>query len=74
MISGSNSTISGLTITNGSDADGGAGVFNRSILLLSNCIVSGNSAAGSSGSGGGIFNSGVMAIENCVISEQLRRP
>jgi hypothetical protein len=64
-------SISGLTITNGvagSVAPGGAGIYNdHAMLVVSNCVVTGNSAG--SNSGGGIYNDhGALIINNCVIS------
>src|SRR5262245_45649269 len=47
-------TISGLTIRNG-------GIGNFGALTVSNCVISGNSAAG-------IFNGGTLTVSNCVVS------
>ena len=70
--------ISGLTIANGYNSAGG-GVVNYGNLTLTNCVVSGNSAAigtstvgaavpgGTGGSGGGIYNDGTLTVENCTI-------
>ena len=50
-------TISGLTITNGHASDSGGGIYNdHAVLMLSNCVITGNSAAGNIG--GGIHNDG----------------
>lgn len=65
--SGVTASISGLTVKNGSATDGG-GIFNpdrRSVLTVSNCVFSGNSAGDA---GGGIFNSATMTINNCRFS------
>ena len=63
-------TITGLTITNGSETYGG-GIYNYSDnLTLENCAISGNSA---SSWGGGMFNQGYRGhcsptLTNCTIS------
>ncbi len=58
-------TISGLTITNGFDA-GGGGIYNdHSMLTVSNCTISGNSAGGNGG--GGIYNDGQSGSATLVI-------
>jgi len=74
VISGNNSSrvfeiaatvaISGLTIQNGLDYDGGA-ISNRGTLVLTNTTVSGNSAGDG---GGGIFNSGTLTVTNSTLS------
>lgn len=62
---GATASLSGLTITGGSDAPGG-GVSNAGALTLTRCIVTGNSAFGA---GGGIFNdaSGTLRVDASVI-------
>ncbi len=63
-------TISGLTITGGSEVSGG-GIDNGGMLTVTNSILSGNSASGNSariGSGGGIFNSGTLTLTDCTLS------
>jgi CSLREA domain-containing protein len=53
--SGKTVTISGLTIANGSEFNGG-GIYNdHATLTISNCTISGNSATNA---GGGIYNNG----------------
>jgi Chlamydia polymorphic membrane protein (Chlamydia_PMP) repeat len=70
---GGAATIAGLTITNGS-ANWGGGISNESSMLtVSNCTISGNSAPGVFGVGGGISNDVVISnatleILNCTIS------
>jgi predicted outer membrane repeat protein len=56
--------ISGLTITNGSSADGGA-ILNGGVLTLTGCTVCGNSALLD---GGGIYNSGSLTLAGCTVS------
>ena len=53
---GGAATIAGLTITNG-NANRGGGISNEfSMLTVSNCTISGNSAPDVFGVGGGIYN------------------
>jgi N-acetylneuraminic acid mutarotase len=66
-------TISGLTITNGHASDSGAGIYNdHAVLILSNCVITGNLAAGNMG--GGIHNDGknighaTLQINNSLIT------
>ena len=47
--------IEGVTISAGKTADSGGGVFNQGALIITNYILSGNTA---SGFGGGLINSG----------------
>jgi hypothetical protein len=57
--------ISGLTITNGiASVDSGGGILNSATLTVSNCFITGNSAA----DGGGIFNGGNLTVVGCTIS------
>jgi predicted outer membrane repeat protein len=56
--------VSGLTITAGSDSDGG-GILNAGTLTLRDCTVSDNS---SSGQGGGIFSTGPLTLQNCTVT------
>src|SRR5262249_10508252 len=50
-------TISGLTMMNGHTTDLGGGILNdHAVLILDNCTITGNSAAGNIG--GGIHNDG----------------
>jgi len=66
-------TISGLTMMNGHTTDLGGGILNdHAALILSNCAITGNSAAGSIG--GGIHNDGdnighaTLQINNSLIT------
>ncbi|HEX5223425.1 MAG TPA: choice-of-anchor Q domain-containing protein [Verrucomicrobiae bacterium] len=88
-VSTGNVRIAGLTIRDGlarvaiSGEDGvGGGILNRASLVLSNCAVvanlaagtngangiNANGAAGSSGSGGGIYNAGTLVMVNCTLA------
>ena len=59
-------SLSGLTITGGSDASGGGGgVYNRGNVTLTDCTVSGNSAF----YGGGIDNRGNVTLTDCAVSD-----
>jgi hypothetical protein len=65
--------ISGLTIMNGHTTESGGGILNdQAVLLLSNCVITGNSAAGNIG--GGIHNDGdnighaTLQINNSLIT------
>jgi hypothetical protein len=70
---GGAATIAGLTITNG-NANRGGGISNvSSMLTVSNCTISGNSAPDVFGVGGGISNdvalsNATLEILNCTIS------
>ncbi len=68
---GAKVAISGLTITGGSDVDGG-GIDNAGSLAVVNARISDNSANGGTrdyiGSGGGIDNTGTLSIANCTVS------
>jgi Concanavalin A-like lectin/glucanases superfamily/FG-GAP-like repeat/HYR domain len=57
--------ISGLTISNGCDSAGG-GVYNTGNGVLSNCVVTGNTAFGGEG-GAGIYNESDLLIVDCSI-------
>ena len=60
--------ISGLTITNGSAVIGGGIYCTTSVPMVTNCVISGNTAYGGGGSG----NGGGMRhgwADNCIISE-----
>ncbi len=58
-----NVLISGVTVSNGRD-DNGGGIYASGDLTLNDCVVSGNVATES---GGGIFNTTTMTISNCVV-------
>jgi hypothetical protein len=77
--------ISGLTISGGlalgtnGDIGGpgqGGGILNAGTLLLTNCIITGNTAQGGNGEGGpggdglggGIFSTGYLAMTGCTVS------
>ena len=62
IASGTNVSISGLTIEGGSAGDGG-GISSSGTLLLSDDVISGNSAY----QGGGIWNSGALTMANCIV-------
>lgn len=57
IASGQTATISGLTVANGHAIEPGGGILNdHAVLILSNCTITGNSAAGNVG--GAIHNDG----------------
>ena len=68
------STISGLTVLNGSTADSaGGGIFNAGYLTLKGCTISGNATTSDLG-GGGVWNNGgdpgaYLTIVNSTISD-----
>lgn len=70
-VTGTNVTISGLTITNGNGAVNGAGIYSSGAaggtLTLSHCVISGHTTTLA---GGGIYNNaGVMlTVSNCTLS------
>lgn len=63
------SLVEDSVISNNLSASSGGGVSNQGITVISNSIISGNSANSGSGNGGGVFNFGVMSIVNSTISE-----
>jgi lysophospholipase L1-like esterase len=65
IASGVTVEITGLTITKGYTADGGAGIYNKGTATIANCIVSTNSAL----YGGGIFNEGILTITDSTLTE-----
>ncbi|MCE9563551.1 MAG: IPT/TIG domain-containing protein, partial [Planctomycetes bacterium] len=67
---GVTASVSGLTFTKGSIGSGdGGGVSNLGTLSLTNCTISGNSAAvTSTHGGGGLFNSGTVTLTNCTLN------
>lgn len=88
-VSTGNVRIAGLTIRDGfargtiTTEDGlGGGILNRTSLVLSNCTLvanvaagtngangsNANGAAGSSGYGGGLYNTGTLAMVNCTLA------
>jgi hypothetical protein len=64
-----NVTLSGLTITGGSDnsgsLSGGGGILNFGTLTLSGCTISGNTSVLP---GGGIENIGTLELSNCTLT------
>lgn len=67
---GTNVTLSNLTIRNGKGFNGG-GVLNNNnaTLTITNCIVTGNQAYNQNGGfGGGVLNRGTLKISNSVLS------
>ena len=62
--------LDGLTIANGTtgngygDAGKGGGILNSGTLIISNCILTGNSAY----SGGGIFSTSILDMGGCVLT------
>ncbi len=67
--SGITANITGLTVTGGGTALGGAGVSNFGTLGLSACSVKGNQTTGVGGAG--ISNAGVLTIDSCTISNNV---
>jgi hypothetical protein len=59
--------LSKLTIRNGSASYGG-GIYNAGTLVISDCIVSGNTASGFDASGGGIYNVGRLSVGYSTVS------
>jgi hypothetical protein len=67
-------TLSGMTISDGyaSDSLGGGGIYNYGTLTVTNCTLSGNTAAGSGmmgSSGGAIINLGTLTVTNSTFSD-----
>jgi hypothetical protein len=66
--------ISGLTLSNGGNYNGGGAIYNNGMLTVSDSVISGNSALGGSyfngNSGGGVFNSdnGSLTVNYSTIS------
>jgi hypothetical protein len=60
-----NVALSNLTITGGSAAEGGGGVFNNGTATLTRCTIDGNMAAQY---GGGFWNLGTMSCSDCTFS------
>ena len=62
--------LDGLTIANGTtgngygDAGKGGGILNSGTLIVSNCILTGNSAY----SGGGIFSTSILDMGGCILT------
>jgi fibronectin-binding autotransporter adhesin len=72
--SGVTASISGLTIENGNESDGGGGgILNLGTLTVDGCLISGNNGTASGayniyGSGGGILNIGTLTLTNSTIT------
>ncbi|MGO9246038.1 MAG: choice-of-anchor Q domain-containing protein [Verrucomicrobiia bacterium] len=71
-VSNATANISDLTIQNGSTNAPGGALYNLGSLVLSNCIITGNSSLGNNfvypGIGGGIYNGGTMALVDCTVT------
>jgi hypothetical protein len=69
-VSANDVTISGLTVTNGTNAGPGGGIFLQAgQLTVSNSVVTGNTATGMGGHGAGIYvNTGTLMVESSTIS------
>ena len=77
---GATVTISGVTITGGNKIGAGGGIDNNGTLSLTNCVLAGNMAAGSSGGnnagpsdqmngeGGAIYNNGRLILTDCTLA------
>jgi hypothetical protein len=63
VFNGSTTSLTGLTIANGSRGFGGA-IFNAGTLTLNNCALNNNSGS----SGGAIYNQGLLTISNSTLS------
>ena len=74
VASGVTSSLSGLTITGGSVVGNGGGLYNQGTTTLTDCTISGNSAAYDmnrftpTGDGGGLDNVGTATLSGCTIS------
>ncbi len=62
--SGVTATLSGLTLSGGSTAGGGGGLYNVGTATLTDCTISANAA----NSGGGLWNFGTATLDNCTVS------
>ncbi len=69
--SGVTSTLSGLTISGGSTASNGGGIYNEGTLTITDSLVTNNQAIGSSSlsDGGGIYNDGTLTISDSSITD-----
>jgi hypothetical protein len=72
--SGVTASISGLTIENGHESDGGGGgILNTGTLTVDSCMISGNNGTvvgtyNPYGSGGGILNTGTLTLTNSTVA------
>ena len=64
---GVTASLSGLTITGGSATGSGGGLLNQGATTLTDCTLSGNSAA-PVGNGGGLYSSGSITLTDCTLS------
>ena len=60
---GITASISGLTLTGGSSANGGGAVYVQGRATLANCMISGSTAI----NGGGIYSNGTLTMTGCTI-------
>jgi hypothetical protein len=58
-------TISGLTIADGRSPVIAGGIYNDGTLMVSNCMITGNSSADD---GGGIVNDGILTVSDSMLS------
>jgi hypothetical protein len=68
---GVTASISGLTFTGGKDSTSGGGVYNLGNSTLTDCTISGNTAA--NGNGGGLLNVGTASLTGCTITNDSAR-
>jgi len=62
-------SISNMTIQHGYSTNGGGAILNDGTLILTNCVLSGNSTSGANSNGGAIQNSsGTLTLSNCMLS------
>jgi predicted outer membrane repeat protein len=62
---GVSASMSGLTLTDGSDNFGGGGLYNAGTGSLTDCTISGNSGE----YGGGVLNDGTLSLAGCQITD-----
>jgi hypothetical protein len=63
-------TLSGLTITNGSAADFGGGVFHENgLLTVTKCVVFGNQTTGGNSRGGGLYVGASLSLRDSTVSQ-----
>ncbi len=63
-------TLSGLSITNGSAADFGGGVFHENgTLTVTKCVILGNAATGSNSRGGGVYAGASLVLKDSTVSK-----
>ncbi|HEX5272560.1 MAG TPA: choice-of-anchor Q domain-containing protein [Gemmataceae bacterium] len=64
IVTGTNVSLSGLTITGGRDPNQGGGIRNLGTLTVTNCTITGNFTFG----GGGILNAGTLTLSGSTVS------